>query len=141
MKLRSPVVNVREVDNPARTAIQFRLANVNVDDPTFFTIPPNTRLVVEFVSANARTIGGCVPLSIEVSTTVDGVSVLHSMAPSLVVPGLLDQNFFVISQRTRIYADPGTNVSYSPVAATTQPGVDCQQVQNVQFSGYLVRLR
>ena len=134
------VVDVRDVDNPARKPIQFRLANINAGDPTIFDVPLGARLVIEFVSATGATNEFCVPLALWVTTTADGVSQSHSFAPTRTVAGIGQRTNFVVSQQTRLYGDPGTTVTVAEVATTVQTGGDCVMTESVTFSGYLVTL-
>ena len=135
-----PIVDVRDVDNPARKPIQFRLANINADDPTIFEVPLGARLVIEFVSATGQTNEFCVPLALSVNTTADGVRQNHSFAPTRTVVGIGQHTAFAASQPTRLYGDPGTTVTVSTVATFVQTGGDCVMTQSVSFSGYLVTL-
>jgi hypothetical protein len=100
----SPLM-VRDLDNPARQPFQ-----VELDQTTFaFSVPAGKRLVIEFVSARANSAPGFSLLSINVVTTVGGVTLQHPFVPVFVGKNGVD-NSYTVSQPTRLYADPGTTV-------------------------------
>ena len=67
-----------------------------------FSVPPDHRLVIEFVSGHCAASESTVFLS----TTVRGTTVAHNFVPVLTVNNT-EGSF---SQPTRLYADPGTKV-------------------------------
>jgi hypothetical protein len=82
------------------------------DSPSFFNVPETTasgravrRLVIEYASGGA--VPGLTVLEPQLKTTLAGELVRHH-----VVPVVLPQGWTGFAQQTRIYADPGTAVSF-----------------------------
>ena len=120
---------VRDVDNPARRPFHSVLP---------FTVPAGKRLVIEHYSARFLSDPGC-RLSVDaLRTSVNGASLLHFFTPTLT--GSTTQRFStVVSQQTRLYADPGTTVSRVAFLAV-EGDQDCLPLQASEgvVSGYLV---
>ena len=133
-------VDVRDADNPAFEPVQFRLANINATDQRFVTVPAGVRLVIEFVSVQGQAASGCLPVSVQVSTTVRGTSAAHSFAVDNVVPLLSGNNSYTVNESTRIYADPGTQVGYGTTGAPQVEAGECSMAESMTVSGYLVHI-
>jgi hypothetical protein len=108
----------RDADNPARQPFQTSLCfsvgtgafPCSSKAPSFLRVPSDRRLVIEFVAGSCQTgpIGGTglTGLGLGIATTAGGADVIYSLPYSF---GLSELD---IAQQTRIYADPGTSVSF-----------------------------
>jgi hypothetical protein len=117
---------VRDVDNPARAPFQasVEMDNLGGNNGASIQVPVGVRLVIEFVSAACNLSSGVPLTSVRVTTNVD-----HFFGP--ITSGA---NFAVISQSTRMYAEPGTNVLVKPFPTTNPATTSCK----VSVSGYLI---
>lgn len=118
----------RDVDNPARHAVQTRITGSG----TSYTVPDGKRLVIEFVSGEMFSIAGVITAAV-VETHLDGNEVFHRFPPtrSIETPG--SPSIATFGQMSRIYADGGTEVSVS-AASVPQDTVGVA----ASISGYLV---
>ena len=130
--------SVRDTDNPARQPFQ---ASVILNFATTDTVATNTlevptgkELVIEYVSMFADLPTGNTLLELVVSTFQGASSIEHYFSPRLQgTQGMID--IYLISQQTRLYADPGlAKVSF--VAIRTASNSTGQVGATV--SGYLV---
>ena len=117
---------VRDVDNPARNALQFYLYVGGT--VTTYHVPVGKILVIEDVSILTEyNITG----TFGISTTVKGVAVTHWFSPGgYVSTGVATGGSFFGGRPTRIYADPGTDVFIQSAGAVLNG--ECA------FSGYLL---
>ena len=143
--LGSSPLPVRDVDNPARRAVQFQ-AFLNCSGggigcspaQTPYTVPEGKRLVIEYASMKVTLSEGQSAI-LGILTTLNGELVTHyfpqtqpALAPN---PGISPSgNYVSAGQQVRIYADSGTNVSFQ-VDRTSNTGTF---VIIVSMSGYLV---
>ena len=116
---------VMDVDNPARQPFQATVP---------FTVPAGKRLVIEYLSAAARTSSTCRLLSVTLYTRVNGQEepLIHTFTPVL-TGGDTANNFYTVSQQTRIYADPLSLVFDGFSSLPCEPSITRPVV-----SGYLV---
>jgi len=133
----------RDVDNPARTPIQFKLCQtssfgggnpgVTCTDHSF-QVSSEYRLVIEYISGQCFFTPAVVTsIQLAVSTRVGGSSASHNLH---LLSNALDQRDLDIGQQVRIYADPDTSVGLS-FGASAGPGtgsISC----DVTLSGYRV---
>ena len=119
---------VRDSDNPARQPFVATLLSPNPN--TFFFIVPNgKRLVIEYVSGEGSLPAGNKLLFARLQVETQGSIVLHRFLPVLTgTEGNVD--VFLVSQQTRLYADPGSTVILSVLPANA--------IFSVTVSGYLV---
>ena len=121
---------VTDSDNPARRPFQAALCNHSAgptacanDVPRALTVSSDVRLVIEFVSGScfaSAASGFPMITAVALRTTVANQPVTHQFLFVPVEAGASDQNV-VLSQSTKIYADPGTQVvlSVGNAGATT----------------------
>jgi hypothetical protein len=118
-----PVVDARLV----RTPVQYNFSPEYQD----YVVPSDKRLVIEFVSgtceveAPGRTTAGYI------RTTVGSLTIAHAFVP-VFTASTADTNILVFSQSTRLYADPGTELS-----ATISIYGGSGSCSSFAFSGYL----
>ncbi len=121
---------VRDVDNPARQPFQVSILTGN------FTVPAGKRLVIEFVSGLVVTPPTCRlrNLILMTSISIQGQQVIanHRFVPTLTASGISNDN--LISQETRLYADPGTTVRVIPNFSVQF----CDAIGGFSVTGYLV---
>jgi hypothetical protein len=109
-----------------------------------YTVPAGRRLVIEYVSAEVLAAPGCVTAPrITLNTTVGAVPVSHYFYPedtgTVSDPGAGVERAYGLSKPTKVYADPGTQVtidirtSSSPLCSLLNAGLD-----GLHVSGYLV---
>lgn len=105
----------KDLDNPARQPIQsdtvLQTPDVTKDiTGTLFHVPLKKRLVIEFVSAEVSLLQN-EKFTFHIQTKLNGSISNHFMTPNLIGIKFEDNNdTFAISQQTRLYADPGTDV-------------------------------
>jgi hypothetical protein len=139
----SGTVNVRDVDNPAGQPFQFsnQLPTGN------FRVPDGKRFVIEYFSARAQTTAdnNCSLAVLTISTQTNTVSFPgvplaknHYFTPTPTTTNL-STNVFVVSQPTRLYADPGTIVG-GDVDFRGSACAGAINFADITFSGYLVDL-
>lgn len=100
---------MKDVDNPARQPFQRA-----IHEFTPFIVPTGKRLVIEYVSADVGTSStSCDAFRCKLKTTVQGTDLVHFFFPELVStsPSTAASRQFALSQQTRIYADPNTEVT------------------------------
>lgn len=107
---------VRDVDNPARQPFQGELDPlVTVGSFTAsdsLSVPAGKRLVIEFASATINTTSGT-KMWVRIQTTTNNSTNAHTLVPEL--QGAFaagGSDFFVAAQPLKIYADPGTQVTF-----------------------------
>ncbi|HWN99211.1 MAG TPA: hypothetical protein VNS63_08075, partial [Blastocatellia bacterium] len=123
----SPLV-VRDLDNPALQPFVATLLSVN-PNTSFFTVPSGKRLVIEYVSGQGTLPTGDKLLFVRLQINTGGSTVFHRFLPVLTgTEGNVD--VFLVSQQTRLYAEPGSSVILSGPPANT--------IFSVTVSGYLV---
>ena len=136
---------VRDVDNAARQPFQAKINEVVLSpNPVFFTVPAGKRLVIEYVSADIEAAPQCPNAPrYALTTTAGGVTLEHFFYTKDV--GTLgtsvndDTKAFGLSQQTRIYADPNTQVRLD-IRTGTFPtcGFHLNEGSGIRVSGYLV---
>ncbi len=114
-------------------------ANITTDamgNITFgsFTNPSSANvLVIEFVSGTCITNPVTKIVQLGFQTLAAGVSATHSLMPNLLFSDG-SNNYYALSQQTRIYADPNTSIPLTRDVITGGPEViNCSLV----ISGYL----
>jgi hypothetical protein len=136
----STPVNVRNVDNPALQPFQ---RNLDVLIPPGqgtatdqYTVPAGKRLVIEFAS-NSVTAPTGMKLWVRVQALSGGVFSNYNMTSALLA-NTAGTDFSVGSEVTRIYADPGSNVTLvvSVLGGTAGPNTGAE----VDLSGHFVDL-
>ncbi|HVF46554.1 MAG TPA: hypothetical protein VNA17_03210 [Pyrinomonadaceae bacterium] len=123
---------VRDIHNPARQPF-----HRSVFLPaTTFSVPAGKRLFIEFASMNMSVSTGCQVITLTVQTSVGGDTAFFSLPPTHVPnPAGSGRNFDTVGQQVRIYADPGTQVSF---LLFTQATGACNPLGTFSVSGYLV---
>jgi hypothetical protein len=121
---------VRDVDNPARQPVQFKLGATDS-----YTVPNGKRLVIEYVSAEIFSFSSCTLTVARLKTTAGGVEQEHQFYLQLVGTNVTNR-YYAANQQTRLYADPNTEVV--PGSALVCSGFN--QIQSTVISGYLVDL-
>jgi hypothetical protein len=122
---------VSDVNNIAREPFQ-RILFLPAG-PTSFVVPAGKSMVIEFASMNTAVDTGCRVVALVIQTTLAGTTAGFSLPPThAILPG---RNFDTVGQQVRIYADPGTQVSFSPF---TQTSGSCNLIGSISISGYLV---
>ncbi len=122
---------VSDINNIARQPFQ-RIMFLPAG-PSSFVVPAAKRLVIEFASMNTSVDTGCRVIALTIQTTLDGTNAGFSLPPThAIVPG---RNFDTVGQPVSIYADPGTQVTFSTF---TQSVGSCNLIGNIAVSGYLV---
>jgi hypothetical protein len=127
-------VSARDVDNPARQPFH---KSINIGFPSAFVVPNGKRLVIEFFSARVSFPAECRLSDLSITTTTEGEGALHFFLPTTIDPVLLARAM-VVSQETRIYADPGTEVKFGGDTACFLGGTLDQFIATGTISGYLV---
>ena len=122
-------VFVQSVGQPAQTPFQTSLTF-----GTALTVASDKQLTIEFVTANCSLDNTLLTSTeIDLTTTVGGNTVGHNFSPKFsrnFNSGTgINRTFFTSTDLTRLYADPGTTVSFSIIQ-----GFNC----NVTLSGYAV---
>ena len=138
-------VPVRDVNNPSHRSIQHYAYIVNNTDPvtglagaaTLMTVPADSRLVIEFVSAECQSGLGEFsepPLEATVLRITSGLDHYFSFDYSRTLDdGQVTFITSVATHMTRLYADPGTEVLALISPTTSTARINC----NVSISGYL----
>ena len=117
---------VRDVDNPARNAVQFEL--YGYDGSSDYFVPAGKTLVIEDVAfqtpyGNAGTFG--------IVTTLNGTSLVHWFAPvGYSASGISTGGTWFGGRTTRIYAGAGSRVYIQTNGSVFHGQLD--------FSGYLL---
>ena len=132
--------DVRDADNPARQGFQQEVG-VKVEEGgntglTDFEVPAGKRLIIEYVSAEVHTPAGQ-SCDVRVGTFNNDTGRSHFFAATQVAPTNLG-NDIMVSQMTRLYADPGTKVGVVVRRVATSQAGSLQGV--VSISGYLVNV-
>jgi hypothetical protein len=129
-------VPVLDVQNPAKQPFQY-FFNFNFD-PTqggngeSFIVPVGKRLIIEFVSATMAVERGSI-VDVVVDTTVGGVEGTHHLVPTSVGAAWGFPMSYIVSKDMRVYADPGTKVSFGITDNLTGNGTSWGTI-----SGYLI---
>ncbi len=127
---------VRDVDNPVRQAIQLE-QDLAIPDGVFtgsntaLVVPGGKRLVIEFASGTALLPAGQKMLA-KIQTSLNNHVVPHTLA--LTSQGNFGSDVYCVSQQTRIYADPGSTVTFS----ASRNGNAGDASLSLTISGYLV---
>lgn len=124
-------VNVRDVDTPGRQAVQFTLSpssGVSSFSQDQFTVPAGKRLVIEYYSAQLTQYPSSGYAYMYMTTSVGGNTNYYKVIP----PSSTTAPF---NQLTRIYADPGTQVT----AQVTQSS-GTSSGGNLIVSGYYINV-
>jgi hypothetical protein len=131
-------VPVREVENPAYDPIQVGLQEADPGVIPNFTVPAGKRLVIEYVSAQVSQ-ANCDFVRYSLTTTVQGVSLEHLFFLQVVGLSVSSTKMFGLSQQTRIYADPNTEVILKRRIDSTTGGCGFGvTLPQFRISGYLV---
>jgi hypothetical protein len=136
----SAPVNVHDVDNPALQPFQ-RILDVLIPPgqgtaTDQFVVPAGKRLVIEFTSTNVTAPTG-MKLWVRLQALSGGVFVSYNMTSTL-LSNTAGTDFSVGSETTRIYADPGSNVTLvvSVLGGTAGSNTGAE----VDLSGHFVNL-
>ena len=131
------VINSRE--NPALVRplapqgwepFQHTASITNTIDVSIFTVPPDKRLVIEFVSGFCNTSQNVPVHTVRLSGSVD-----HFLTPHVFATGAAT-SFAVITQRARIYANPTAVVKLAVFPTSNSSTTTC----SISLSGHLVAL-
>ena len=122
----------RDVDNPARQPFQQTL-----NFQSSISIPVRKRLVIEFFSARVAFPEACRLSDVILQTVTEGQNAFHFFVPLPIDPTLLARTK-VVSQETRIYADPGTEVKLLGDRGCFPGGNLDDFISTATISGYLV---
>jgi hypothetical protein len=110
---------------------------VRTNGETSFTVPDGKRLIIEFYSGTSSSLSPCMVSALRITTELSGEPQTHTLLP---VPVLFNDpsivNAYTFSQQTRLYADPGTTVSF--FLTTTPEMPDCGPSFRGVFSGHLI---
>jgi hypothetical protein len=136
---------VRDVDNPARQPIQANIIEVppQIPNPVLFTVPAGKRLVIEYVSADIQAANSqCVTAPrYSLRTTTGGVALNHffhsELTGTLGAAANEATRAYGLSQQTRIYADPNTQVTLD-ILTDAFPSCGFMVNDGIHVSGYLV---
>src|SRR5262249_6242230 len=127
-----PVYGTATVDVPSGVG-NLSLATLTLVPGSIQAVPAGKRLVIEFVSLDVTVPSGQkVLISLEYGTGGQVASQRISTTPVLDMPGVVD--VFTASQPVRLYADPGTSVSFS-LKRSDSSGIGRV---NVRVSGHYV---
>jgi len=121
---------VRDVDEGALQPFQVSVlaaSNSSGQQAAYFSVPAGKRLVIEYYSAQAQDLQGGNGVGMTLGTSAGGV-----FAAYIVYVNATTTN--QVTQTTRIYADPGTQVQVFVFG----PGTHCGGL--ITISGYLVNL-
>lgn len=131
------VINARENPVPVRTLplagwepFQHTASITNTIDVTIYTVPADKRLVIEFVSGFCNTSQNVPIHTVRLSGSVD-----HFLTPTVYATGS-GLSFAVITQQTRIYANPQAVVKLGVFPAGTSSTTTC----SISLSGHLMAL-
>jgi predicted small secreted protein len=128
------VVNARE--NPALVRMvapgyetfQYTASITNTIDVSIFTVPPDRRLLIEFVSGFCNTTQGVPVQTVRLSGSVD-----HFFTPH-VFPTGTGTSFAVITQDARIYANPTAIVKLAVFPTSNSSTTTC----SISLSGRMM---
>jgi len=119
---------VQSVGQPVQTPFQARLTF-----ETPLTVSSNKQLTIEFVTSNCSLDNTTLTSTeFDLFTKVGGSEIGHHFSPKFsrnFTAGGINRTFFTSTDLTRIYADPGTTVSFGDIQ-----GFFCE----VTLSGYSV---
>jgi hypothetical protein len=102
----------------------------NTIDVSIFTVPPDKRLVIEFVSGFCNTSQGVPVQTVRLSGSVD-----HFFTPHVFATGA-GTAFAVITSQTRIYANPTAIVKLAVFPTSNSSTTTC----SISLSGHLMGL-
>lgn len=130
----NPVL-IEDNDNPARRPVQRGISfnNLGGGVATIMTVPGDSRLVIEFVSAVCVSVDLPVSPPVEASVLRIATNVDHyfSFQYARNLPFSIES---VATHATRMYAEPSTDVLALISPTSTAPTLSC----NVSISGYLI---
>lgn len=130
-----PVFDIDNGRQPFQASAHSVMAGAtNGDFQTIAFVPAGKRLVIENISANGRVPAGQPFLNLHISTNVaNGGSKAHYLVMSQ-QGSVGNTTWFAASQQVRLYADPGTSVTFSVFRVAAGP----EGVVDVTISGYLI---
>jgi len=104
--------------------------------PHFFTAPLGRRIVIEQISGQCESTDPTATGVINLDATVGGAAGIRTVLPQA-SNAALGVGFIIPSTLTRIYPDPGTDVSFSfsPAGGSGGTGIVC----NASLIGYSTR--
>ena len=123
---------VRPLAAPGWEPFQHTASITNTIDVTIFTVPPDKRLVIEFVSGFCNTSQNVPVQTVRLSGSVD-----HFLTPTIFAanPGT-GTSFAVVTQQTRIYANPTAAVKLAVFPTSNSSTTTC----SISLSGHLTGL-
>jgi hypothetical protein len=121
---------VREVPPQGWEPFQHTASITNTIDVPIFTVPADKRLVIEFVSGFCNTSQNVPVQTVRLSGSVD-----HFLTPH-VFPTGAGTSFAVITQHTRIYANPTAIVKLAVFPTSNSSTTTC----SISLSGHFVGL-
>src|SRR5262245_45491103 len=131
------VVNSTQNPVPVRSAapqgwetFQHTASITNTIDVTIFTVPADKRLVIEFVSGFCSTSQNVPVHTVRLSGSAD-----HFFTPQ-VFPTGQGTSFAVITQQTRIYANPGAALKLAVFPTSNSSTTTC----SVSISGHFMSI-
>ena len=122
----NPVL-VRPVPPQGWEPFQHTASITNTIDVSIFTVPPDKRLVIEFVSGFCSTSQNVPVHTVRLSGSAD-----HFLTPH-VFPTGAGTSFAVITQQTRIYANPTAIVKLAVFPTSNSSTTTC----SISISGHL----
>lgn len=118
---------VRPVAPQGWEPFQHTASITNTIDVSIFTVPPDKRLVIEFVSGFCNTSQNIPIHAVRLSGSVD-----HFFTPTVFSTGA-GASFAVITQSTRIYANPTAVVKLAAFPTSNSSTTTC----SISLSGHL----
>ena len=131
-----PVKNVEGDAARQPVAEGQRLLGLNQEHATLYTVPAGKRLVIEFITVSAAMASHLRPSS-NINTVASGENSQHAIALFKVNTGSDGITSYRGTHLVRLYADPGTKVTFFIGFSPADPEWD-DRVAAVSFSGYLV---
>ena len=125
----NPVL-VRSLGSQTWESFQHTASITNTIDVPIFTVPADKRLVIEFVSGFCNTSQNVPVHTVRLSGSVD-----HFLTPQVFATGT-GTSFAVITQETRIYANPTAVVKLAVFPTSNSSTTTC----SISLSGHLMAL-
>ena len=121
---------VRALPPQGWETFQHTASITNTIDVSIYTVPADKRLVIEFVSGFCSTSQGVPVQTVRLSGSVD-----HFLTPHVFATGT-GTSFAVITQQTRIYANPTAIVKLAVFPTSNSSTTTC----SISLSGHLMGL-
>ena len=125
----SSPVPIEDVDHPARQPFRSLASITNIQPGIIATVPSDSRLVIEFLTASCNSTGGIEPTLFQVFA-----GILHSFSIGNTPFGTGFSS--VATHLTRMYAEPNSDVIATVFPSTSSPTITC----DIAITGHLVAL-